>query len=155
MCRGTCKRSNSEWNFWIDVPVAAAVIESGVRITLVPLDATNDVPVPDDHYRALSDAAQSDAIVYLTGLLDLFPSATSDFYFMWDELAASVVSGEPVASAETMTITVLVGGDDDGQIVATEDGYEVEVATGVDAPETFYAIFRSVLSNAPGSVDDG
>jgi inosine-uridine nucleoside N-ribohydrolase len=145
---GNVQGTNSEWNVWIDVPAASAVFTSGAPITLVPLDAANDVPVPSDHRRVLSEANQTDAIVYLSGLLDLFPSATSDFYFMWDELAASVASGEPTVTTEPMTIAVVVGGDDDGRTLVTDGGHEIEVSTGVDAPGTFYAIFVSVLSAA-------
>ena len=68
---------------------------------------------------------------------------------MWDELAASVVSGEPTVAVETMTIAVVVGGGDDGRTVETDDGHEIEVATRVEDPDAFYGIFVSVLSSVP------
>jgi inosine-uridine nucleoside N-ribohydrolase len=37
---------DAEWNFWIDVAAAARVLDGEATITLVPLDATNHVPVP-------------------------------------------------------------------------------------------------------------
>jgi purine nucleosidase len=146
---GNVEGTEAEWNLWIDVSAASAVIESGARITLVPLDATNDVPVPSDHKRALDEANQSDAVVYLSGLLDVFPSATSDFYFMWDELAASVASGEPLTRTEEKRIDVVTGGPDDGRTVVVPDGPEISVAVGVDDPGGFHSIFVSVLSQGP------
>jgi pyrimidine-specific ribonucleoside hydrolase len=143
---GNVQGSNAEWNFWIDVPAAAAVIGSDARITLVPLDATLYVPVPDGHQEALDAANQSDAVVYLSGLLDIFPSATSDFFFMWDELAASVASGEPVTGIEMIPVVVVVGGSDDGRTVPADDGHMITVAVGVDHPDAFHDNFVSVLS---------
>ncbi len=143
---GNVEGANAEWNFWIDVPAAAAVIASDAQITLVPLDATSYVPVPDDHQQALSEANQTGAVAYLSGLLDIFPSATSDFYFMWDELAASVASGEPVAGIEMIPVVVVVGGSDDGRTVPADEGHMITVAVGVEHPDAFHDNFVSVLS---------
>jgi pyrimidine-specific ribonucleoside hydrolase len=146
---GNVQGRSAEWNFWIDVAAANSVIASGAPITLVPLDATNDVPVPPGHELALDEATQSKAVVYLARLLDLIPSATSDFYFMWDELAASVASGEPSAYTEVMTIEVVVGGEHDGRTVERDDGQEIDVGVRVDDPETFHATFVSILADGP------
>ena len=143
---GNVEGANAEWNVWIDVPSAAAVIGSDAQITLVPLDATSYVPVPDGHQEALGAASQTDAVIYLSGLLDIFPSATSDFYFMWDELAASVAAGEPVTGIEMIPVVVVVGGSDDGRTVAADDGHVITVAVGVDHPDAFHDNFVSVLS---------
>ena len=74
---GNVQGSGAEWNVWIDVPAAAAVIGSGVPVTLVALDATNFVPTPDRYQMALSEVEQTDAIVYLENLVGLFPAVTS------------------------------------------------------------------------------
>lgn len=142
---GNVEGASAEWNLWIDVPAAAAVINSGVPITLVPLDATNDVPVPNRYQRTIRDAEQSEAIVYLGRLVEIFPSVTSGFYHLWDELAASVAAGEGFATTENRTISVTEGGSDDGRTV-DGNGVSVTVAVAVGDPDSFYQHFLDILA---------
>ena len=144
--------TDAEWNFWIDVPAAAAVIGLGVPLTLVPLDATDFVPIPIWYQRALNEDEQTDAIVYLDRMVRLFPAVTSGFFFMWDELAASVAAGEALTTTEEMTILVIEGGSDDGRTSRDENGHLVTVATGVSDPDAFYANFLSTLAGSPVEV---
>ncbi len=139
--------SSAEWNLYIDTRASAAVVGSGIPVTLVPLDATNDVPVPDDYQRMIADQPQSDPIVYLGGLVDRFPAVTSGFYYMWDELAVSVAAGETFVTLEEMPLTVVVGGSEDGRTVAST-GELVTVATGVDEPRLFYQHFLATLAGS-------
>lgn len=146
---GNVEGANAEWNLWVDVPAAAAVIGSGVPVTLVPLDATNFVPIPVSYQPALSEAQQTDAIVYLDRMVGLFPAVTSGYYFMWDELAASVAAGETYTTTREMNIIVVQGGSDDGNTTASE-GNPVTVATSVDDPDAFYTNFLTTLEGLPG-----
>ncbi len=148
---GNVEGANAEWNLWVDVPAAAAVIGSGVPVTLVPLDATDFVPIPVWYQRALSEARQTDAIVYLERMVRLFPAVTFGFYFMWDELAASVAAGETYATTKEMSVFVVEGGPDDGS-AASGEGNPVTVAIGVDDPDAFYADFLSTLAGSPVEV---
>ena len=148
---GNVEGANAEWNLWVDVPAAAAVIGSGVPVTLVPLDATNFVPIPSWYQRALSEAQQTDAIVHLDRMVGLFPAVTSGFYFMWDELAASVAAGETYTTTEQMSIVVVEGGSDDGN-TASGEGNRVTVALSVDDPDAFYANFLTILARSPVEV---
>ena len=124
----------------------------GTQITLVPLDATDFVPVPVWYQSALSEAEQTDAIVYLGQIVRLFPAVTGGFFFMWDELAASVAAGEALTTNDEMTILVIEGGSDDGRTIRDESGHLVTVATGVSDPDAFYANFLSTLAGSPVEV---
>ena len=148
---GNVEGANAEWNLWIDVPAAAAVIGSGVPVTLIPLDATNFVPIPTWYQTALNEAQQSDAIVYLDRMVGLFPAVTSGFYSMWDELAATVAAGETYTTTQQMSIIVVQGGPDDGN-TTTGDANPVTVATSVDDPDAFYANFLTTLAGSPVKV---
>ena len=139
---GNVQGTDAEWNLWIDAPSAASVFASGAPITLVPLDATNDVLVPDLWQSDLEAAEQSDAVGYLTALVGTFPAVTSGFYYFWDELAGAVAAGEDLVVAEEVGLVVT----DDGSTVRDPAGVPVVVATGVGDPAGFYAHFLSTIS---------
>lgn len=140
--------SPAEWNLFIDAAGSAAVISSGVPITLVALDATNDVPVPDWFPAALDQAEQSEEIAYLSALVDSFGTATSGFYYMWDELAAVVVAGSVEITTEDVSVSVVVGGPNSGQTARDDAGSRVTLVTSVVSPDDFYVDFISVLAGA-------
>jgi inosine-uridine nucleoside N-ribohydrolase len=139
----------AEWNIYIDPAAAATVISSGVPITLVPLDATNDVPVPEGYPTTLGRAEQSDQIAYLGRLVDLFPAVTSGFYQFWDELAAAVVTGDVGIETDDVDLSVIIDGSNTGQTARDASGTRVVIATGVINPEAFYEEFITRLAGAP------
>ena len=47
--------SVADWNIYVDPRAAAIVLQSGVSVTLVPLDATNHVPVTMNFLERLED----------------------------------------------------------------------------------------------------
>ena len=152
---GNTFSSDAEWNFAIDPEAAEAVVSSGVPITLVPLDATNDVPVPVGYGETLAGAEQAAAISRLSSYVDDFPAVTSGFYYFWDELAATVITNPEVVATETATIAVSTSGPDGGRTIRDNEGYTVTLATAVPAPDDFYGLFLSTLAGAPVSVETG
>jgi inosine-uridine nucleoside N-ribohydrolase len=142
----------AEWNFWIDVPAAASVLSSGAPITLVPLDATNAVPVPDWYQDSLETTEQTPAIGLLVNYLGLFPSVTSGFYFFWDELAATTIAQPSLLNTETASVIVVEEGPEAGRTVRSPDGHMLNLATGVPEPDRFYQEFLSILARSPVSI---
>ena len=135
---GNVEGTGAEWNIWVDVSAAADVLESGVPITLVPLDATDQVPVPAWYRSAIEDAEQSEAILYLLNLVKIFPSVSSGFYYFWDELAATIVADAGLVTTERMTIVVAEGAADDGRTIRAGDGNSVDVAAYFTALEVAF-----------------
>jgi hypothetical protein len=141
---------DAEWNFWIDVAAAARVLDGEATITLVPLDATNHVPVPGFWQRDLQEAEQTESIKYLSSLVRAFPAVTSGFFYLWDELAASVAAGEDVVATEELNLIVIEKpGASYGSTVRDQSGGQASVATAVPDPAGFYAHFLSTLAGAP------
>ena len=142
--------TDAEWNFRIDVPAAARVLASGAQITLVPLDATDHVPVPGFWQRDLEGAEQTEPIKYLSSLVEIFPAVTSGFFYLWDELAASVAAGEGLVTTEELNLIVVQeAGPSYGSTVRDPSGALVLVATAVPDPSSFYAHFLTTLAGAP------
>ena len=124
----------AEWNVWIDPAGARAVFESGAQIVLIPLDATNAVPVDRAWYNRLSDNLWTPSASAVFDLFSNSPGVLSGGFYFWDELAAAVMVDDSYATFETMTLSVILGGIEEGRTKPTADGVEVRVAVDADAP---------------------
>jgi inosine-uridine nucleoside N-ribohydrolase len=123
----------AEWNVYVDPTAAAEVIGSGAPVTLVGLDATDQVPITGDFVAKLQEGAVSDAAEMAADLLAGNAMVADGEAFFWDPLAAAVVL-EPglVDSAEVAISVVTEEGPDSGRTVRDGGGDQVTVATGAD-----------------------
>jgi inosine-uridine nucleoside N-ribohydrolase len=123
----------AEWNAHADPSAVRIALEGGFDWTLVPLDATNDIPLTAELFGALEsdhDAAPAD-IVY--ELWARNPFMLSGGFYLWDPLAAAVVRDPSVVTTRSAALSVVEGeGLDGGRLVETPDGAQVTVATGAD-----------------------
>ena len=119
---------SAEWNFFNEPRAAAEVIQSGIPITLVPLDATNTVPVRPDFVDRLR-AQPSIASQLAAQSLDLVQKwvAGAGYYF-WDPLTAAVLLDPSVVTTRTLKVRVTATGPSQGRIVEHPEGVPIEVA---------------------------
>jgi inosine-uridine nucleoside N-ribohydrolase len=100
-----------EWNVAADVDAFSNVLALDVPVDLVPLDATDDVPVPSDLLERLEEdhAAAGADLAY--ELLLRFPERLSlPGGQLWDELAALAVSDQSLVTWEQATVRVTEAG---------------------------------------------
>jgi inosine-uridine nucleoside N-ribohydrolase len=85
----------AEWNIFCDPRAAQLVFESGAPLTLVPLDATNQVPMDLDFYRLLKANRRTPEAEFAYQALRarLEPVALGHFSF-WDTLTAALLVDE-------------------------------------------------------------
>lgn len=144
----TPRNPQAEYNLWVDPVAAAEVLASGMPITLVPLDATRQVPLEALHLQVLQghQATQVGAAV-VTMLEANAGFLASGESFFWDQLAASLLVDESLAGFETMRLAVVTEGgrSEVGQTVRSDDGVEVRVAVTVEV-ERFEREFLSALA---------
>jgi pyrimidine-specific ribonucleoside hydrolase len=139
----------ADWNFYVDPRAAAIVLQSGVPVTLVPLDATNHVPVTVDFIERLEDRRETPEASFIFDVLT--QTQYNDFvrqggYYFWDPLAAAILTDNSLAAFETRTIAVIEEeGNQSGQSQARESGALVRVAVDVDA-ERFERLFLDTLN---------
>jgi inosine-uridine nucleoside N-ribohydrolase len=140
----------AEWNMFIDPSAANLVLRSGVPITLVPLDATDDAPVTEFFVRELEASPSTAEIDFLRDLLAANPSFLDGRYFFWDPLAAVVLADEAVARFEPMGLSVIDDGDPllRGWVRRAEDGPQIRVAVEADL-EAFESRYLSTLAGEP------
>ncbi len=123
--------------------------ESGAPITLVPLDATNDVPVTPEFVAQLDAAtATPEAEFVATLLANNAESIESGSYYFWDPLAAVVLSDPSLVTLTERDVTVIdiPGAPDDGRTKPVANGSEVLVATAPDGDAVEAALIAAWTS---------
>jgi inosine-uridine nucleoside N-ribohydrolase len=125
----------AEWNIFCDPHAARLVFESGAPITLVPLDATNEVPVSPEFVAELEAQKTSPEAEFISKLLaNNAESIESGNYYFWDPLAAVVMSDPSLVTLTPRDVTVIdtPGAPDDGRTKPVANGSAILVATAPD-----------------------
>lgn len=147
----------AEWNIFLDVLGAKITFESGVPITLVPLDASQFVPLNRAFYERLAGRATTRAARFILDALteDMAFVLSGDFFF-WDPLAAAILMDPSLAhhtrtpaSPQRLSLEVVQELDEEndssGQLVRSLAGAPMDVALWADA-DTFTSHFLDVLN---------
>jgi pyrimidine-specific ribonucleoside hydrolase len=113
--------TSAEWNLFIDPAAAKTVFASGAPIRLVPLDATQRVPID----MALLEQLQSKAVTPLARFVAQVLATNRDsirqgFYFAWDPLAAVALANPAVATFKPLAIEISDKPQDLGRTVETK-----------------------------------
>jgi len=118
-----------EWNFAADPSAVGAVFATETPISLVPLDATDDVPIPRDLADRLAEDHEAAGADLLYELLLRVPSRiTGEGQQLWDELAALTVSAPDLVTWEDATLLA----ESTGRVIRAEAGRPVRIATSAD-----------------------
>ena len=135
-----------EWNAYADPSAVAAVFDTDVPIALVPLDATDDVPVPAGLLDRLADVPAAGADL-VHELLVRNPSrlAGDEGQQLWDELAALTVTNPDLA--DWAEATVLVGAD--GRFTQDDAGRPIRYANGADRVAVEAALIEALSRGDP------
>lgn len=138
----------AEWNVYADPAAAAQVLAAKVPITLVPLDATNSVPVTTALIETLAKdhaAAPADVTYEL-----LMRGKLSTIDYLWDPLAAVILVDERVATFESMPLKVETAeGADSGRTVRTPQGTPIRVAVSADRAAFEAKLLAGLRRGAP------
>jgi len=130
-----------EWNLAADPSAVSAVFATSTPISLVPLDATNDVPVPPDLAERLAEDHTAAGADLVYELLQRVPTRlTGDGQQLWDELAALVVSTPDLVTWEDATLLA----DNAGRLTRHEAGRPVRIATEADPAAVEAALLEAL-----------
>jgi pyrimidine-specific ribonucleoside hydrolase len=140
----------AEWNIFVDPAAADIVFRSGIKILLVPLDATNHVPitaafVQDFRAKPLTVLGKFIAEVFTS----IAPYVEQNVYYAWDPLAAVALTDREVVHTESRRIVVRRQPPESGRTAeATDSATPIEVAFDADA-SVFQRRFSAAF-HAPG-----
>ena len=137
----------AEWNVYIDAAAASRVLRSGIPITMVPLDASDNVPITT-FFRDAVQARPRTAALRIVGMMLRDPYYTQSAVYFWDPLAA-VAATDPkvVRLLATRLIIDTSQGPDMGVTREGTAGTPVGVAVSANGP----AFARQFLA----TLDDG
>lgn len=127
----------AEWNLYIDPIAASRVLESGVPMTLVPLDATSQVPLTDAFLAQLDAEGTSATSRFVSRVIHRIRPLLSKERNLcfWDPLAAVLTLRPGLGRYEERRVRVITEeGRESGRVVAAPEGHRIRVCTGVDVP---------------------
>ena len=131
----------AEWNIFVDPLAAGIVFRSGIPIRLIPLDATNKVPIDVAFLRDFAASARSPLGRFVTQVLESDKKSIEDGYFYaWDPLAAVALLHPTVVKTSRLHIDVLQDSPQDGRTAQVPGPPNAAVALDAD-PAAFRRIF--------------
>jgi inosine-uridine nucleoside N-ribohydrolase len=137
----------AEWNIYVDPHAASVVFASGATITLVPLDATDDVPVTIDFYqRKMKERLTPEAEFVYRILVQKDSAIRAGQFDFWDPLAAAILTDESQADYLDLSLIVVEQeGPESGQTMESASGSPLRVAVKAELPR-FETLFMNTLN---------
>lgn len=130
-----------EWNLAADPSAVSAVFATATPISLVPLDATNDVPIPPDLGERLAEDHEAAGADLVYELLQRVPSRlTGEGQQLWDELAALTLADPDLVTWDDANLLA----DNAGRLTRHEAGRPVRIATAADDVAVEAALLRAL-----------
>lgn len=125
----------AEWNIYADPHAAAIVFASVTPLTLVPLDATQAVPVTMDFYKHMgNDRSTSVAEFVYRTLAQKETDIRQGRYYFWDPLAAAIATEASLATLQELRLVVIEAeGPESGRTLEAKDGPIIRVAVSAEA----------------------
>jgi len=137
----------AEWNFYCDPLAVKMVVDSGVPIFLVPLDATNQVPLTQDFKGRLSNL-KSPAGKFTNKVIHLLTNTLGlrDQFYLWDPITTACAIDPALAQFNKRTVEIVTDpGTEWGRIKDAAGGTSIFSARTVDGA-LFFDRLLSALS---------
>ncbi|MFN2180144.1 MAG: nucleoside hydrolase [Candidatus Promineifilaceae bacterium] len=141
------ENDRAEWNIYVDPYAASQVLASGAPVTLVPLDATNQVVLDKAFYDRLEgDRASPEAEFVYRALTQNIGFVNSGLYYFWDPLTAAIAVDQGLGSFASQPVLVIEEeGPEVGAVRADESGSLVRITVAAEE-ERFKQEFLDVLN---------
>lgn len=141
----------AEWNCYIDPHAADTVLKSGVKLRLIPVEATKTLPVTPEFRDRVRAAKRDQTSELLLSLLESVSEGIEGGWFhFWDTMAAVAAVHPEVMGNHEVTIAVdLNEGPTLGQTKAADEGVSVRVCEEFNRGAFEVRFLTTVLDGAP------
>jgi len=142
------ENSSAEWNMYVDPYAANLVLQSGIPITMVGLDATNQVLLTKDFARSIKTSAATPEATFIGKVLDTMQVfINSGNWYFWDPLAAAIMVDPSLATFQVTRIEVVeASGSHQGATILSSDFPEIQVAITAKG-DVFIEEFIETINN--------
>ncbi|HET9843428.1 MAG TPA: nucleoside hydrolase [Gammaproteobacteria bacterium] len=147
--------TQAEWNILADPQAADIIFNSGMDTTLVPLDATNQVPITKSFYQTLSES-QNQYVKLIFSLYKNLHDSMGDYVFfntvfLRSPLAALLLTHPPMARYEALPVCVDIPSG------KTHKTYEIlrpiQVATKIVEPHAVLTFLQDSITSIHMPID--
>ncbi|MED1567488.1 nucleoside hydrolase [Bacillus paramycoides] len=125
----------AEWNSFWDPEAVAHVWGAKIKIDLVTLESTNQVPLTLDVRERWAKDRKYIGVDFLGQCYAMVPPlvhfSTNSTYYLWDVLTTAFVGNNDLAKTQTINSIVHISGPSQGRTVETANGRPVNVVYDV------------------------
>ncbi len=131
----------AEWNFYIDPHAVHTILNSDIPILLIPLDATNKVPITEEFQENLGQ-------VKLTPEANIVHQFLTPGLYFWDILTAVALTDIEVVTIQDFHLEVVLDEENhEGETVSIE-GEPINAQVAIDADRSaFEAKFLEIINS--------
>ncbi|GGI39061.1 nucleoside hydrolase [Mammaliicoccus stepanovicii] len=126
----------AEWNAFWDPEAVKTVFDTNIKIDMVALESTNQVPLTPDIRKRWANERTYEGVDFLGVCYALVPPlthfVTNSTYFLWDVLTTAYVGKPELVTKEEIKIGVLTDGPSQGRTFKSDEGRIVNIINDVD-----------------------
>ncbi len=135
----------AEWNIFVDATAARKVFDTVTKLRLVPLDASNTVPIDNAFLLAVKKSAKSKLGLFAAQVLDSNRALIEQrIFYAWDPLAAAAIVNPAVLKISSVALTIRRDVPEEGRTSESDSGRSLRVALSAD-PVLFLRVFLAAL----------
>jgi len=135
----------AEWNIFLDPTAARKVFDTVAKCRLVPLDASNTVPLDSAFLAAIKKTAKSKLGLFAAQVLASNRTLIEQrIFYAWDPLAAVALVNPAVLKISSVSLAVLRDAPEEGRTSEVPTGRPLRVALSAD-PVLFRKTFLDAL----------
>ncbi|MCD9067021.1 nucleoside hydrolase [Staphylococcus pasteuri] len=131
----------AEWNAFWDPEAVKTVFDSDIKIDMVALESTNQVPLTLEVRQRWADERHYTGIDFLGVSYAAVPPLTHFItnltYFLWDVLTTAYVGNPKLTKSVKLNVDVIAHGPSQGRTFKCNDGREVNVINYVERNNFF------------------